>query len=182
MKQALLIIDVQNDYFKGGKSELNKPEIALENIKIILEKFRRMKLPVIHVQHINIRPNATFFLPNTEGVKIHKDLTPLNSEYLVEKHYPNSFLKTTLESIVIKEQITELIICGMMTHMCIDTTARACMDYEIKATVLEDGCATKDLIFQNTKIPAMTVQNAFMAALQGLFANVTLTADFLNTL
>lgn len=180
MKQALLIIDVQNDYFKGGKSELFEPEIALKNIDNVLENFRRIGKTVIHVQHINTRPNATFFLPNTEGVKIHQMLTPLESEYLVEKHYPNSFLKTELESIIKKEQIEELIICGMMTHMCIDTTTRACMDYGLKATVLEDCCATKNLVFQDVIVPATTVQNTFMASLNGLFAEIMSSLDYLG--
>ena len=62
MKQALIIIDVQNDYFKNGKMELDHPEKALENINRLENKFIELNLPIIYIQHINYRKNATFFL------------------------------------------------------------------------------------------------------------------------
>ena len=179
MKKALLIIDVQNDYFEGGRSELHNPLAALGNIEKILDAFRKENQPVIHVQHINTRVGAAFFLPDTDGVLIHKNLTPRDTEYIVIKHAPNSFLGTNLLSILKENDITELVICGMMSHMCVDTTTRACMDYNIKATLLEDACATKNLSFNGKTIPAETVQNTFMASLNGMFAKVIKTSEFL---
>jgi nicotinamidase-related amidase len=177
MKSGLLIIDVQNDYFPGGKSELYNPLKALNNIVKVLETFREKKLPVIHVQHINIREGATFFLPNTEGVLIHSKLTPIENEYIITKHTPNSFLRTSLADTLNINGITDLVICGMMSHMCVDTTTRACMDYGIKATLLEDACTTKDLVFNGKTIPAETVHETFMASLNGSFANVIKTSE-----
>ena len=177
MKKALLIIDVQNDYFTGGKSELVNPLWALSNIIEVLRIFREDKLPIIHIQHINTREGATFFLPNTEGVLIHKDLTPEDGEYLVVKHAPNSFLGTNLLDILKENAITEVVICGMMSHMCIDTTVRACMDYGIKVVLLEDACATKNLMFRDRVIEAEVVQNVFMASLNGMFAKVIKTSE-----
>lgn len=177
MKKALLIIDVQNDYFPGGKSELYNPMGALENIEKALKMFREKKLPVIHVQHINMREGAAFFLPDTEGVKIHSSLTPIENEYLVTKHAPNSFLNTKLAEILSKNEITELVVCGMMSHMCVDTTVRACMDYGIKVTLLGDACATKNLVFQGRTIPAEVVHETFMASLNGMFATVIKTMN-----
>ncbi|OJU17708.1 MAG: cysteine hydrolase [Clostridiales bacterium 43-6] len=177
MNKALLIIDAQNDYFPGGKSELFHAEIALSNIENALALFRANNLPVIHVQHINTRKGATFFLPETEGVKIHKNLVPKDNEHVVIKHYPNSFLQTNLAEILIEHNISHLVICGMMSHMCVDTTTRACMDFAIKPTLLSDACATKDLTYAGNKIPAETVHNAFMASLSGMFAAVIKTAD-----
>jgi len=172
MKKALLIIDVQNDYFEGGRSALFNPMNALANVEKVLSVFREKQLKIIFVQHINVREGATFFLPNTEGALIHKNIQPLNNEYIVVKHYPNSFYKTNLAEILEKEEINELVICGMMSHMCIDTTTRACKDFGIKVTLLSDACATKDLIFNEKTIPADTVHNVFMASLNGMFANV----------
>lgn len=177
MRKALLIVDVQNDYFEGGKSELDEPRRALINIEKALKLFREKGLPVIHVQHINTRAGATFFLPNTDGVSIHKNLTPLKNEVLIIKHAPNSFLDTNLDTVLQENEITELIICGMMSHMCIDTTTRACMDYGIKATLLEDACATKNLVFHKKTIPAETVHDVFMASLNGTFAKVIKTNE-----
>ncbi len=176
--KALLIIDVQNDYFEGGKSELYNPKAALKNIEKVLMIFRQRNLPVIHVQHINNREGATFFLPNTHGVLIHKNITPLESEYIVTKHAPNSFFETNLLDILKENSINELVICGMMSHMCIDTTTRACKDFGIKVTLLNDACATKNLSFHGEIIPAQTVHNTFMASLNGMFANVIDTQLF----
>jgi len=179
MKQALLIIDVQNDYFEGGKSELYNPVEALNNIEKILRHFRGINLPVIHVQHINIREGASFFLPNTDGACIHKNLMPQESEYLVIKNMPNSFFDTNLLDIIKDNAITNLIICGMMSHMCVDTTTRACKDYGISVTLIDDACATKSLIWNGKIISAETVHDVFMASLNGMFATVMKTGDFL---
>ena len=177
MQKALLIVDVQNDYFEGGKSELYKPQNALINIEKALKFFREKSQLVIHVQHINTRAGATFFLPGTDGVSIHKNLTPLNNETLIVKHAPNSFLNTKLAAILQEHKVSELIICGMMTHMCIDTTTRACMDYGISVTLLEDACTTKNLVFHDKTIAAETVQEVFMASLNGIFAKVIKTSE-----
>ncbi len=177
MKKALLIIDVQNDYFEGGKSELYNPLGALGNIEKVLSIFRKANLCVIHVQHINTRDGATFFLPDTDGVQIHKNLMPMDSEHLIIKHAPNSFLGTNLLTVLKDSEIEEVVICGMMSHMCIDTTTRACMDYGIKVTLLEDACATKNLIYNGKTISAETVHDVFMASLNGMFAKVIKTSE-----
>ena len=177
MKKALLIIDVQNDYFEGGRSELYNPLVALRNIEKTLDAFRKKELPVIHVQHINTREGATFFLPDTDGALIHANLAPLENEYLVVKHVPNSFLGTKLLDILKENDIKEIVVCGMMSHMCIDTTVRACMDYGITVTLLEDACATKNLSFHQKIIPAEAVHDVFMAALNGMFAKVIKTNE-----
>jgi len=178
LKKALLIVDAQNDYFEGGRCELHNPLSALANIEKILTVFRKNLFPIIHVQHISIREGATFFLPNTEGVLIHSSISPLDNEHLVVKHAPNSFFETDLEDILKKEEITDLVICGMMSHMCIDTTTRACKDRGIEVTLLSDACATKDLVFKGKTIPAETVHEVFMASMDGTFANVINTNEF----
>ena len=179
MKQALLIIDVQNDYFPGGRCELHKSAEALENIKKILGHFRSEKLPVIHVQHINTRAGAAFFLPGTDGALIHKSLAPKSDEFLVTKHAPNSFFETPLKYILDSNGITDLVICGMMSHMCVDTTVRACKDHKINVTLIDDACATKDLTRDGKTVPAETVHDVFMASLNGMFASIVKTCDFL---
>jgi len=177
LSKALLIIDVQNDYFEGGKSELKNPMDALRNIELVLGMFREKKFPVIHVQHINTRQGAAFFLPETEGVKIHINLTPIMNEHIVIKHAPNSFYETELDGILFDYGITELVICGMMSHMCVDTTVRACKDRGLMVTLLHDACTTKDLVFKGETIPSETVHQTFMASLQGMFANVIETSE-----
>ena len=112
----MLIIDVKNDYFKGSKSELHNSSEALGNIEKALAAFRKEKLPVIHVQHINTSEGAAFFLPDTNGTLIHEKLTPAENEYHVVKNFPSSFLATNLSDILKENNINVLVICGMMQN------------------------------------------------------------------
>lgn len=178
--KALLIIDIQNDYFKGGAYELVNPQIASSNAKRLLENFRKKDMPIFHIQHISTKANATFFLPNTNGVLIHEDVKPLENEIVITKNFPNSFSKTSLLEEIKKQDIKELIICGMMTHMCIDTTTRAAFDLGFDCVVSYDACCSKDLEFNKNKIIAQDVHDSFMASLSGIFAKVLNTDDILE--
>lgn len=180
MKTGLVLIDIQNDYFPGGRCELHEPLKAVENAKKVLDFFREMNLPIFHVQHISVKEGATFFIPHTEGIKIHPYVAPLKNEFVVQKNYPNSFQKTKLLEILQQEGISHLVICGMMTNMCIDTTVRAANDLEFGCIVIEDACTTKDLVFNNERIHAKHVHKAFMGALDKMFANVIETTEFLS--
>src|SRR5487761_2054976 len=96
MKPALVIIDIQNDYFPGGKMELEgSPEASLQAAKL-LASFRAKRLPLVHIQHVSNRPGASFFLPDTEGVNIHATVAPHAGETIVQKNFPNSFRGTKL--------------------------------------------------------------------------------------
>ncbi|HYE69230.1 MAG TPA: cysteine hydrolase family protein [Anaerovoracaceae bacterium] len=178
MNRALILIDIQNDYFKGGKNELYMPEHAATNASRVLEYFRNKGLPVYHVQHINIREGATFFLPDSSGVEIHACVKPYQGEKIFIKHVPNSFFNTGLADELKAKQIDHLTVCGMMSHMCIDTSVRAAKDMGFSMAVLEDACTTKDLIWDNSVIPASMVHNTIMASLQGIFAQVLTVDEF----
>jgi nicotinamidase-related amidase len=180
MRSAFIIVDIQNDYFKGGNYELYKPERAASNAKRVLDYYRKKGLPVYHVQHISSREGSTFFLPGTEGAEIHEIVKPQLGEKVYVKHTPNSFFDTGLADELTDHHIEHITVCGMMSHMCIDTTVREAAGLGIVVTLLHDACATKDLIWENTTIPADTVHGAFMAAIQGLFANVISTQEFLD--
>lgn len=180
MKKALLIIDIQNEYFKGGNIELYQPEEALRNTKLVLQNFRENGNPVFYIRHININDNAHSFNLNAFGSKIHEEIVPIPGERVLIKHRPNSFYQTGLDEVLKEEKITNLIVCGMMSHMCVDTTVRAAKDLGYEITVVEDACTTKDLIYHDQKIEAKTVHNAFMAALSGAFAEMVTTDKMIN--
>lgn len=177
MKKALLIIDVQNDYFLNGKCPLYKPEVALDRIKYLLKYFRKQESLIIYIQHVS-STQGDFFIPYTDGVKIHNDIKPLDTEKVIVKHYPNSFYETDLHNELMKNEVTELVVCGMMTHMCIDTTVRAAKDYGYKVTLISDGCTTKDLEWGEIIIPANIIQSVYMASLDQKFANVISSTEF----
>jgi nicotinamidase-related amidase len=180
MNTALLLIDIQNDYFPNGRMPLEKSVEACQKAQEVLQAYRFKHAPIIHVQHISTRPDAVHFLPCTKGVEFHPDVHPLKSETVIKKHYPNSFKDTNLLNHLIKNQINHLVIAGMMTHMCVDATVRAAYDLGFSCTLLHDACATKNLEFNSMVIPAQSVHSAFLAALHPMYAQVMATKDFLH--
>ena len=177
MKTCLLLIDLQNDYFPGGTMELVGIDEAAANARLLLAAARTAGLPVVHVQHLAARPEATFFLPGTDGANIHPTLTPGEVETVVVKHFPNSFRDTPLLELLKGQAIERLIICGAMSHMCIDATTRAAFDLGFTCVVAEDACATRDLTFKGTTVNAAQVHASFMAALSVPYATVVSTRD-----
>lgn len=180
MTTALILIDIQNDYFNNGKMTLVGPDIASENAKLLLERFRTDSLLIIHIQHIATSPTATFFLPNTTGVEIHENVRSLGQEKIIIKHYPNSFRETELLDYLKSKNITNLVICGMMTHMCIDATVRAAKDFGFNIVLIGDACATRDLEINGQIVRSEEVQKSFLAALNYSYATVKTTKQYLD--
>jgi nicotinamidase-related amidase len=182
MPTALLLIDLQNDYFPGGNMELVGITRAATRAGEVLAAFRQAGRPRFHVQHLAQGPGATFFRPDTAGVEIHPSVRPLPGEPVIQKHYPNAFRDTGLKEALTGAGVGEVIICGAMSHMCIDATTRAAFDYGFECTVIHDACASRDLTFQGLTIPAAQVHGAFMAALGMRYAKIMSSKDFLSGL
>ncbi len=180
MTTALLLIDIQKDYFPGGNMELEGSLEASLRARELLALFRGKNLPVVHIQHVAARPGATFFLPGTEGVKIHPNVEPLPGEAVFQKNYPNSFRGTPLLGHLRGINVDQVVVCGMMTHMCVDATVRAAFDYNLTVTVVHEACATRTLTFQDQTVPAAQVQAAFLSALSFLYARIVSTEEFLR--
>jgi len=171
-KTALLLVDIQNDYFPGGRNPLEGSPQAASEARRLLEAFRLAGLPRVHVQHISTRPGATFFLPDTEGAQIHAEVQPVEGEPVFQKHFPNSFRETALLDYLKDQEIERLVIGGMMTHMCIDATTRAAADLNFECWLVQDACATKTLTFDGLTIAADQVHAAFLAAMRGTYGQV----------
>jgi nicotinamidase-related amidase len=174
---ALVVIDIQNDYFPGGAMELEGAEAAGVKAGIAVKSFRERKLPVIHVRHLSVRPGATFFLPGTRGAEIHASVQPASGETVVEKNFPNSFRSTALETHLKDSGVKNLVVAGMMTHMCVDASVRHAADLGYKVTLLGDACATRAQSYGGETVPARQVHAAFLAALNGFYAKVVNTHE-----
>lgn len=179
MKKALIVIDLQNDYFCGGNMELVGIKDALHQTNKLIEFAKKQVYKIYIIQHFSTREGSTFFVPNTKGVELNKDLD-IKDCRIIQKNYPNSFRDTNLQDELRKEGINELIVCGAMTHMCIDTTVRAGFDLGYKIIVIEDACATRDLIFRDRVIKAQDVHESFMSALGSVFCIVQTTEDIIK--
>ena len=174
---ALVVIDIQNDYFPGGAMELEGADAAGAKAGSALAHFRKKGLPVIHVRHLSVRPGATFFLPGTRGAEIHASVQPASGETVVEKNFPNSFRGTALETHLKDSGVKNLVVAGMMTHMCVDASMRHAADLGYKVTLLGDACATRAQSYGGETVPARQVHAAFLAALNGFYAKVVNTHE-----
>ena len=176
-ERALVIIDIQNDYFPGGRMELEGADTAAAHAAQALKGFREKSLPVFHVRHLSTRPGSTFFLPGTKGAEIHGSALPQGNEPVIEKNFPNSFRATGLQETLEKQGIKNLVVAGMMTHMCVDASVRHGADLGYKVTLLGDACATRAQTFAGETVPARQVHAAFLAALNGFYSKVISTHE-----
>ena len=181
MNTALVLVDIQQDYFPKGRMEVVGAVEAGRAAIRLLNHFREKQLSVVHVQHISTRPDATFFLPDTEGIDFYEGVMPLPDEKVIKKHFPNSFRDTRLNDYLASRGIEKLVICGMMSHMCIDATVRAAFDMGYACIVAHDACAARSLAFNGIDIPAPQVHGAYMAALGAVYAKVLSAEEIIGT-
>ncbi len=180
VSRALVIVDIQNDYFPGGAHPLVGPEDAAAAARRVLDACRSRGEAVVHVQHVSDEPDASFMRSGTAGVEIHESVAPHEGEPVVRKAHPNAFLDTTLEQELRARGVDHLVVCGMMTSVCVDATVRAAVDLGFEATVVHDACAAPDLEFGGETIPAHAVHGAFVAALDDGYAEVRSADELVN--
>lgn len=179
---ALMIVDLQNDYFPEGKWPLVGIEPATEKAAAVLEHFREHALPIVHIRHEFPSDEAPFFVPDSQGARIHTSMAPQESsnEAVILKNNVNAFLGTDLHQHLQTQGIEHLVVVGAMSHMCIDAATRAASDLGYGVTVLQDACATHDQTFDGVTVPAAQVHASFMAGLAFAYAEVTDTAEWLK--
>ncbi len=180
MSTALILVDIQNDYFAGGRMELDGMDAAGDRAGELLALFRDNQWPTFHIQHISNYEGATFFLPDTKGAEIHAAVEPHPADTVIQKHFPNSFRETQLLDALKDSGVENVVICGAMSHMCIDATTRAAADFGFGCTVVHDACATRNLDFGKKKVLARDVHASFMAALGSAYAKVLSCSEFVS--
>jgi nicotinamidase-related amidase len=168
---ALLLIDIQDFYFSGGRSPLENPEKASLNAQKILKKFREKGMLVVHIRH-----NAKL------GAEIHKHVMPIKKEKVISKDHVNGFKDTDLLKYLRSHKVKQLIICGMMTHMCVEAATRAAHDFGFDCILIGDACATRDLKYGDKIIKAAGVHLSTLSSLDGYYAKVMNTEDYLDSL
>lgn len=177
MQTACILVDIQNEYFAGGKRELEGPREAAERAAGLLRSFRDASLPIVFIQHVSSGAGASAFVAGSAGAEISPIIQPLPDETVMVKHYPNSFRETPLLDHLKQLGVKRLAIAGMMTHMCVDATTRAAFDFGFECLVAHDACATRALSFGDVTVPADHVHRAFLAALDKTYARVLSSAE-----
>ena len=174
---ALLVIDIQAFYFPEGLLPLVEPEAASVKARELIESFRKAGRPVIHVQHLPEGVDT----PDPTGIdlqhRIHPNVLPKQGETVIGKHHANSFRDTELLATLRELGVNKLVVAGMQTQMCVEAAVRAAADYGFEVTVVHDACATRDLAFDGTTVPAAQVHAAALAAMKSSYAKVVSTAE-----
>ena len=178
-KRAIIAIDIQNEYFPDGRLPLVGIEQATANAARIIAAARSVGDEVIHVRHVSLSADAPIFAPGTAGIEINAAVAPTDGEKVITKNYVNSFRETDLKATLDSNGIEEVVIVGAMSHMCVEGATRAAADFGYKATVVHDACATRDLEFGGSTVPAAQVHDAVMAALAFGYGEIVDTATYL---
>jgi nicotinamidase-related amidase len=166
---ALLIIDIQDFYFPGGKVPLVEPEAAAKNAGKVLAAFRAEGKPVVHVRHE--------FEP---GGSIHASVAPVDGEKVFTKTEVSCFNGTQVLAHLKEIGVERLVIVGMQTHMCLEAATRAAHDLCFECIVVGDACATRDLKYGDRTVPAADVHASTLATLDRTYAKVVDTEAFLS--
>lgn len=171
MGKALVVIDVQNDYFPGGKFPLWNTEETLATTVKAVHRAREKGIPVILVQHIadSSRGIAPFFNGGTAGAELHQAVKEAAPDApVVVKAFADSFHQTCLEEILARLGVTELLICGMMTQNCVTHTAISKSAEKFAVTVLTDCCTTVDQMIHLIALNALSTRVALATAIESL--------------
>lgn len=178
-RTALLLVDFQEEYFESGRLPLPDARKALGQAEALLAWARKEGLAVVHVQHVAASEQSPLFTPGSAQVALRPELAPLGSESVIRKALPSSFVGTSLHDGLSSRGVTTLVIAGLMTHMCVSSTARDALSLGYEVLVAGDACASRDLPapFDRAPLSHALVHGAALAALADRFADVRPSGD-----
>ncbi|WP_121634497.1 cysteine hydrolase family protein [Tropicibacter alexandrii] len=176
-RRAILVIDLQNEYWPDGNLPLEGIDAAAVNASRVIAHGREAGDLIVNIRHE--MPGAPVFVPGSDGVEINATVTPAEGEPVITKNFPNAFRETGLKALLEEKGIEEVVAVGAMSHMCVDATVRAANDHGYKTVTIHDACATRELDFNGTAVPAAQVHATMMAALAFFYGEVIATDDFI---
>jgi nicotinamidase-related amidase len=167
---ALVMVDCQNTY-RTGVMQLTNVEPAILEAQKLLRLARELKVPIIHIQH-DAGPGSPYDVTAEIGA-ISTEVAPQSGEDVIVKHFPNSFVETSLETKLRSLRVENVVLAGFMTHICINSTARGAFNLGFKPTIVATACATRSLPTADGKvIDAQTIHESTLASIRDLFAVV----------
>ncbi|OQX07811.1 MAG: isochorismatase [Desulfobulbaceae bacterium A2] len=178
MKRALLVIDVQNEYF-FGKLPVLYPDGSLDNILRVMDAAGAGQLPVAVIRHAAAAANSPVFRRGTPEWELHPEVDKRQRDVLIEKHWPDSFFQTNLEEWLISQSCDTLTICGYMTQMCCDTTARHGFHLGYGVEFLADATGTLDFANAAGKVSAEELHRAILVTQASRFSTVLSTQEWI---
>jgi nicotinamidase-related amidase len=168
VSKALIVIDIQNDYFPDGNYPLWNTEVVLERTELAIEAAKAKNIPIVLVQHVAASPTSPFLRAQTQGVEIHPRIRSAAPDApVVVKTFADSFEKTEFQTTLDKLGVDELLLCGMMTQNCITHTAISKSADGYKVSILGDCCTTVDEMVHEIalggvapRVPVITAEQA----------------------
>jgi len=178
-KTAVVLIDIQMDYFKTDKLYIPDGEQVVLRAVQLRDWAKAQRIAMVHIQQISPNPDSALFAAGTEGISIHPLLRPREGETVISKTLPSSFDRTELRGFLETRGITTLVLAGLMTHMCVETTARAALSLGYSIIVAADACASRDLPTYDGQetIGHREVHRNALAAMADRFADVMTTTE-----
>jgi len=169
-RSALILIDCQNTY-REGVMQLDGVEAALDECATLLQRARDVGAPIVHIRH-DAGPGTPYDVRASIGA-IADIVAPAPGETVITKSYPSSFEQTSLDAELKQRGVTDLVLAGFMTHVCVNSTARAAFNHGYRPTVVAGATATRALPNPlGGTLPAEAVHDAALAALADIFAIV----------
>lgn len=173
---ALLIIDVQKGFQDPSYGKRSHPE-AETNILKLLENYRQLNKPVIHIQHIALDEQSLFANPKYQAFQ--QGFEPLANEPVFQKHVNSAFIGTNLEAYLHQHQITDLTIVGLTLPHCVSTTTRMAANLGFHVTLIKDATATFSLPdTDGFELEPDLIHRYNLASLNHEFANIISTEEF----
>lgn len=179
MKKALLVIDVQYEYFTG-RMPVTYPKRSFDNIIKAVDVANKYEIPVILIRHTALQNDATAFLKGTRGWDIHEELLKKEHVCIVDKNLPGSFTDTELEKLLMEMGIDTIVISGYMTQMCCDTTARQAAHLGYSVEFLSDATGTLDISNYAGKVSGEELHRAILVTQAMRFSKVISTDEWME--
>jgi len=177
MKRALLVIDVQNEYFTG-RLPISHPAGSLANITAAMDAAHAAGVAVVVVQHGAAQPDSPVFVENRPGWELHPEVAGRPFDFLVRKSLPGSFTGTDLQDWLTANGMDTVTICGYMTQMCCDTTARQAFHRGFKVEFLSDATGTLDIQNDAGKVTAEELHRAILVTQAMRFSHVLASEEW----
>ncbi|MBE5105568.1 cysteine hydrolase [Bacillus thuringiensis] len=177
---ALIIIDVQKAFHLPYWGERNNL-LAEENMRSLLEEWRKRKLPVFHIQHVNKENVQSMFYQQAETVNFKEEVKPLSGEVVIQKSVNSAFIGTNLEEQLREQKCNTVVIVGLTTNHCVETTTRMAGNLGFTTYVVSDATATFNRTGPDgTEYSAEDIHNMTLVNLHDEFATIVTTKEGLK--
>jgi len=179
-RTALIPIDVQQG-FDLSPGNVNNPAMEANGLRL-LAAWRAAGLPLIHVRHDSTEPGSRF-APGHPGNSLRPGFEPRGTERLVAKTVNAAFIGTDLDLRLRRLGVTQVLLFGLVTDMCVSTTARVAANLGYRTIVVGDACTSFNLPdVDGQMIPAADVHRIHLATLHAEFATVVATGQVIDAL